>query len=114
MNVPWTTDGNTAHLLCVGNLAQTKVENASIAVAGKVSLINEPNPFNPFTTNSNNTAGNKGMLKIFSAAGTLLYSKEVSGKGALAWNAAGLPSGVYFSRLTMGNSTISKRMILIK
>jgi len=110
----WSTDGNTAHLLCVGNLAQVKAENASAAVAGKVSLTNEPNPFNPTTNISYNTLGNRGALKVFNSVGKMVYSTIVSGKGSKMWDAGNLPSGVYFSRLTVGNSTVSKRIILIK
>src|SRR3989339_1019938 len=113
-NVPWTTDGNTMHLLAYGSLAQVSVENEAAEVAGKIAIDNNPNPFNPTTTITYNTLGLKGMLKIFNSAGKVVYSNSVSGKGSTVWNAQNMSSGVYFSRLTVGNSVVSKRLILMK
>ncbi|OGJ91105.1 MAG: hypothetical protein A2248_01005 [Candidatus Raymondbacteria bacterium RIFOXYA2_FULL_49_16] len=113
-NAPWTTDGNTAHLVCVGNLAQVSTEDGAGVSASTVSIENNPNPFNPTTNILYNTLGNTGILKIFNAEGKVVYSNTVSGKGSLIWNAANQPSGMYFSKLIVGKRNVTKRMILIK
>lgn len=84
------------------------------------SLIqNFPNPFNPSTLieytlpNASNV-----MLKVYNALGqeiqTLVNEYKQAGKHRVEFNAANLPSGVYIYRITTGNFTELKKMILQK
>ncbi len=85
---------------------------------------NYPNPFNPSTVINYSvpfvTAGfsQRTTLLVYDILGrkikTLVNKKQRTGNYQITFNAAGLPSGVYFARLTVGdfNKTIS--MMLIK
>jgi hypothetical protein len=88
---------------------------------------NYPNPFNPTTTIEYNIPvvgayGNTPLrmisLKIFDILGrevtTLVNEEKPAGKYKVEFNAANLPSGVYFYRLTAGNIVEAKSMMLIK
>jgi len=112
-NSYWTQDGNTAHLLAYGSLAPISVEKTP-DMKGGFSLDNSPNPFNPTTTITYNTLGRKGMLTIYGSTGKVVRQAAVSGSGSLVWDAHDMPSGIYFSRLTIGNTTLSKRMVMLK
>jgi len=57
-------------------------------------------------------------LKVFGLAGSLIATLEEGRKGAgkhiLSWNGENHASGIYFYRLTSGESTQTKKMILLK
>ncbi len=80
---------------------------------------NYPNPFNPSTviTYTLPKAGNV-TLTVFNALGqkvrTLVYGKQGPGRYSVKFNANGLFSGVYFYRLTAGNYSTTKKMILLR
>ncbi|MBI5476970.1 MAG: T9SS type A sorting domain-containing protein [Ignavibacteriales bacterium] len=80
---------------------------------------NYPNPFNP-TTNFQFTIANCQLtiLKVYDVLGrevvTLVNEVRQPGTYTVQWNAAGLPSGVYFYRLSSGNFSDVKKMILIR
>ncbi len=80
---------------------------------------NYPNPFNP-STNISFSLPSKSFvsLKIFDALGrevsTILSVELLAGKYSRQWNAAGLPSGIYFYRLQAGSFNETKKMILLK
>jgi len=80
---------------------------------------NYPNPFNP-TTNINFSLPKSGLvtLKIYDISGrevaVLLNEVKSAGSYLVGFNAAGLPSGAYFYRLTSGNFSETKKMMLIK
>ena len=81
---------------------------------------NYPNPFNPVTTIGYKlpTAG-KVTLKIYNTLGkevaTLLKDEfKEAGHHVLQFNAASLPSGIYFYRLTSGKYSFTKKSVLIK
>jgi len=80
---------------------------------------NYPNPFNPSTTIIYTLAKeSKVSLKIFNLLGqeitTLVETIQPKGKFKIIFNGALLPSGVYFYRLTAGNFTEVRKMILLK
>ncbi len=80
---------------------------------------NYPNPFNPSTIIKFELPAESFVtLKIFDPLGrevTTLVSQEMSaGKYTRQWVADGFTGGVYFYRLTAGNRSIVKKMILIK
>jgi hypothetical protein len=80
---------------------------------------NFPNPFNPVTT-IQFSLKNAGMtqLTIFNILGqevTKLVDRELKpGIYSVTWDAANLPSGIYFYRIVSENFIETKRMILLK
>jgi len=80
---------------------------------------NYPNPFNPATLISYKVAITAHVLvKIYDALGnevrTLVNEIKPQGEYHLTFNAAGLPSGIYFYSLRAGNYSEVKKMILLK
>jgi len=80
---------------------------------------NYPNPFNPSTFITYQLPRNSFViLKVFDLIGkevaTLVNGEKEAGKHSVEWNAEGLPSGVYFYKLSAGNFTQTKKMILIR
>jgi hypothetical protein len=98
----------------------TSVERVSTDVPTRFSLDqNYPNPFNPSTNISFGVPSKQFVtLKVFDALGrevSNLVSEELSaGTYSRQWNAAALPSGVYFYRLQAGQYTETKKMILLR
>jgi photosystem II stability/assembly factor-like uncharacterized protein len=95
-------------------------ENRSSYSPSEYSLHqNYPNPFNPATTISFSLPLRSFVsLKVFDALGrqvSILVSEELpAGKYSRQWNAAGIPSGVYFYRLQAGSFVETKKLILLK
>jgi len=101
------------------------VTGADQSVPGATALMqNTPNPFNPTTTISFNTAtAGHVTLSIFDASGkhvrTLVDENVSAGVQTAVWDGrdtAGTPvsSGVYFYRLTTKASSHTKKMVLLK
>lgn len=80
---------------------------------------NYPNPFNP-ETKIEYTLNYPGIVKaeIYSITGeiiSVLYnSYREAGYHSMTWNGAAFPTGVYFCRITSGNSASSVKMLLLK
>ena len=84
---------------------------------------NYPNPFN-LTTTIEYTVGANGYspvhvnLSIYNTLGqkisTLVSEKQLPGKQWVKWNAQGLPPGLYYYRITAGEYSAMKKMLLIK
>jgi hypothetical protein len=80
---------------------------------------NYPNPFNP-TTNISFLVGTYGhtSLRLYDILGrevaVLVNETKPAGSYRIEWNAAGLPSGMYFCRLSAGSFTETKKLILLK
>ena len=83
------------------------------------SIRNYPNPFNPKTriTFSLNERSDV-TIRIYDSGGRLvkdLYrGMNEAGEYSVDFDASGLASGVYYSVLTAGNSTVKNRMALVK
>jgi hypothetical protein len=82
---------------------------------------NYPNPFNPVTTikySIPEVEGSRVQLKIYDVLGneieTLVNEAKPTGTYELTWNAANLPSGVYFYQLRAGSLVQTRKMILLK
>jgi hypothetical protein len=88
---------------------------------------NYPNPFNPVTKIKFNipllrgvsTSGGRGvLLHIYDALGReieILINEQLNpGTYEVDWDASTYPSGIYFYKLTVGNYSETKRMVLIK
>jgi hypothetical protein len=80
---------------------------------------NYPNPFNPTTAISYQLpAFGNVVLKVYNVLGrevaTLVNEKQAAGKYSVTWNAASMPSGVYFYRLQAGAHSGTKKLVLLK
>ena len=80
---------------------------------------NYPNPFNPSTTFRYSIPQlSKVVIKVFDILGneieTLVNEEKSVGTYELTWNAANLPSGVYFYQLRAGDFIQVKKMLLLK
>jgi photosystem II stability/assembly factor-like uncharacterized protein len=80
---------------------------------------NYPNPFNSITTFKYSIPNqSKVIIKVFDVLGheieTLVNEEKSIGTYELTWNAANLPSGVYFYQLKAGNFTNTKKMVLLR
>ena len=80
---------------------------------------NYPNPFNPATTIKYSIPTySKVLIKVFDILGneikTLVNKEKPAGTYEVNWNAANLPSGVYFYQLKAGKYLKTMKMILLK
>lgn len=80
---------------------------------------NYPNPFNPSTTFRYSIPQTlKVVIKVFNILGnevaTLMDEEKSVGTYELTWNAANLPSGVYFYQFRAGSFVETKKMLLMK
>lgn len=80
---------------------------------------NFPNPFNPSTTFRYSIPTlSKVVIKVYDILGneiaTLMDEEKSVGAYELTWDAADLPSGVYFYQLKAGEYVNTKKMILLK
>jgi hypothetical protein len=80
---------------------------------------NYPNPFNPTTTINYQLPTNSHVtLKVFDVLGrevaTLVNAQQTPGNHSVAFSARNLPSGVYFYRITAGNFSEVKKLVLEK
>lgn len=88
-------------------------------VAGYRLAQNYPNPFNPSTSVTFSLAkAGEVKLEIFNALGqkvaTLVNSKMAAGQHSVTWDAAKVPSGLYFYRLEAGAFSQTRKMVLMK
>jgi photosystem II stability/assembly factor-like uncharacterized protein len=104
----------------VYNMPVIGIENISseIPVSFSVSQ-NYPNPFNPVTNIQFSIPKLTDVkLIVYDALGRevkLLVDQQLNpGKYNVDWNAAGQPSGVYFYKISAGNFSVTKKMILIR
>ena len=80
---------------------------------------NYPNPFNPTTVIGYSLSARSHVrLAVYDLLGreaALLVDEEKSaGLYSVSWNAAGIPSGVYFCRLSAGSFTETRKMLFEK
>ncbi|MBM4159359.1 MAG: T9SS type A sorting domain-containing protein [Ignavibacteria bacterium] len=80
---------------------------------------NYPNPFNPSTTIKFQISEFRNVsLKIYDVLGkeisTLVNEKLQPGTYQVTFDGSGFPSGVYFCRLTAGNFSSVRKMVLLK
>lgn len=80
---------------------------------------NYPNPFNPSTQVSFEIPNNEHItLEVYDVLGrkvaSIVNKSLTAGKHSFTFNADGLPSGLYITRLSSGSKTFSKKMMLIK
>jgi plastocyanin len=80
---------------------------------------NFPNPFNPATTFSFDIPSMTHVsLKIYNLIGeevaTIVNENMSPGSYSKVWNAASMPSGVYFYKLQAGQFTGTRKLVLLK
>ncbi|MBI5215658.1 MAG: T9SS type A sorting domain-containing protein [Ignavibacteriae bacterium] len=80
---------------------------------------NYPNPFNPATNFEFRIANFEFVsLKVFNVLGqevaTLVNEMKSPGEHFVTWDASGLPSGVYYYRLTVGSYLQTKMLQIVK
>ena len=81
---------------------------------------NYPNPFNPVTKIGYSIPGNEAKVKIIifdilgNKVATLVDENKQGGSYEVEFNASGLSSGIYFYKLETEQSSISRKMILMK
>jgi hypothetical protein len=120
------TPGSTAYRLKQidrdGKFEYSKSIEVNV-VSGPAALAlngNYPNPFNP-VTNISFTVPSTGqtVVKVFDVLGKeiAIVFNGIADAGtayAVPFNAATLPSGIYFSRLEFGGQRLVKKMLLVK
>jgi hypothetical protein len=106
---------------------QTALDNGTSTGVTKTSSLpsefrlaqNYPNPFNPTTTISYSLPHSaNASLKVFNVLGqevaTLVDGYQAAGAHEVQFDASRFASGVYFYKLTSGNVTQMKKMMLVK
>ena len=103
-----------------GNCATVSIIDDNIPIAdGFLLMQNYPNPFNPSTTIRYvlNEDSKRVTLKIFDVKGRLIdvLVNETKDKGfyITRWN-PNVSAGIYLYQLTVGQKTVSKKMLLLK
>jgi hypothetical protein len=80
---------------------------------------NYPNPFNPTTVIPYDLASSSRVrISVYDVTGrpvaSLLDAQQNAGRHQVAFNAAGLPSGVYMVRLEAGGQVMVRKLTLLK
>jgi hypothetical protein len=112
-------NGQSSAVTITSTEVVTKVEDEITSLSRFNLLQNFPNPFNPSTTiRYRLDAPGTVSLKIFNAVGeeiaVLADGHRSAGSYTVRWDAAALPSGVYFCRLRAGGFQETRRMVLAK
>jgi len=82
-------------------------------------FLNYPNPFNPSTSIKYELAEDAFVvLKVYDLLGKkvadLVDEKQNAGTYNVEWNASNFPSGIYYYKITTGNFSDTRKMLLIK
>ncbi len=121
-----TSDGRVAagthgRGIFIGDINTTGIENNELAERPKTFYLaqNYPNPFNPTTTITYTLPTSQHvLLKVYDARGRevakLVDEQKKAGTYNVNFNAGKLPSGIYVYRLTAGNYTKAKKLLLLK
>ncbi len=108
-----------------------KLQNSVIGVNGNGTEVpegylleqNYPNPFNPktiikFSIPVGDAYMRPVQMKIFDVNGkevsVIVNENKTAGNYSVEWDGTDYPSGIYFYRLTAGDVSIEKKMVLIK
>ncbi len=104
-----------------GNFQYFNLNNeVSIGIPSRFEVYqNYPNPFNPSTKISFDLpADSKVNVTVFDLSGkeifTLVDEVKTAGFYTVEFNASNLSSGIYFYRISAGNFTATKKMMLIR
>ncbi|MFA6598642.1 MAG: aryl-sulfate sulfotransferase [Ignavibacteriaceae bacterium] len=99
--------------------AITDVSDSKNSITTYQLCQNYPNPFNPNTSFRYSLKNQQFVtFKIFDLLGreivTLVNEVKSAGTYELNWNAAHVPSGIYYYRLQAGNFIDTKKLVLLK
>jgi hypothetical protein len=88
-------------------------------IVGMPSVTNFPNPFSKMTHIRFSLAGTADVtLEVFSTHGqkiaVLVDQQLAAGDHVVTWRPGNLPDGIYYYRISTGQSSITKRMTLRK
>jgi hypothetical protein len=80
---------------------------------------NSPNPFNPATSISYALPAKvQVVVRVYDLLGrviaTLVNGVEEPGEHRVRWDAAGVPGGIYFCRLTAGGWARTVKMVVMR
>ncbi|MCX7834634.1 MAG: C25 family cysteine peptidase [bacterium] len=106
-------------ILLVSNVSANRSNELALLPREFHLYQNLPNPFNPITTIQFDVPYAAWVnLTIYDALGrqikTLLNERKLAGNYQVMWNAASLPSGIYFYQLTANQTTLVRKAILLK
>jgi lysophospholipase L1-like esterase len=110
----------TSDTTVVGTLPTGIEEFESSGIPSGIQLLPcYPNPFNPSTTISFSIPEKSYVsLKIIDVTGrdvaTLVSGQLSAGFHTRQWDAANMPSGIYFYRLQIGSSIQTRKLVLLK
>lgn len=120
INTGWVVGANGT-ILHTTNGGVSFVEEEQLGEIPNEFLLSQnwPNPFNPNTKIKYWVPQTSQVqIKVYDILGneieTLVNEEKHAGTYELNWNAASLPSGVYFYKLQSGQYTSVKKMILLK
>lgn len=124
VDLNFNTDGdnwNFAPIFTV-DITTVSVPNNNTIVNDYDLSQNYPNPFNPVTkiqfVIGQETAGQLVTLNVYDLLGrkvtTLVNGEKHAGYHEVVFDAANLPSGTYFYRLSAGNFVKTKKLLLLK
>ncbi len=104
-----------------GSYSLSSVISADYTIAPAVFALeqNYPNPFNPVTMISYQLSMNSNVsLKVYDMLGNeaavLVNGYKEAGNHSVSFNASKLSSGIYFYKLTQGEKTITRKLVLMK
>ena len=111
--------------LRLGFYGVTAIDSSEeIISTNDIKLANFPNPFTGSTTISFDVTQYSDFVtldiynikgqKVATLSPSLCHSEIVQGRGEIIWNASKFSSGIYFYRLTTGQDSFTKKMILKK
>jgi endonuclease/exonuclease/phosphatase family metal-dependent hydrolase len=113
-------DGNVSdHRPVAMRLDFSTVDAVDILIPERFNLTSYPNPFNPKTVISYELLDEGFVnLSIFNSSGrkidVLVNTNLTDGNYKAEWDAANLPSGLYFAKLTANGFTKTHKIMLIK
>jgi hypothetical protein len=108
-----------------GTIQMTKVNVIDVSKRSESEMLspylmqNYPNPFNPVTTINYQISKNGFVtLKVYDLLGrelaTLINKPLIPGRYSAKFNGNDFPSGIYLYKLSTGNFTSVKKLIVLK
>jgi hypothetical protein len=97
----------------------TGERSQTVFIPSGLTLNVSPNPFNPVTAASFELrAASRVSLRVYDTSGrevaTLVNGWREAGVHEVAFDASGLPSGIYFASLTVGEQMQVQKLVLLK
>ena len=127
--IPFMKNGNN-YLLYLEDTSANIYEYSTASVdeepqiANGIQLTNFPNPFSSSTTISffNTKPSKNTKIKIYNVKGQLVKEfkrQKAKGKNIIVWdgkdeNGKQVPNGIYFCRLSLGDKSAVKKMLLLR